>query len=235
MRVSIRQLSKAYGFRWALKDISFELVPGEFVALLGPNGAGKTTLLKLLAGLVHPTTGHIEIDREKLGRNSAALRAMIGFLSPDDHLYENLTVGENLRFFTSLYEKNAGGVEMKRALSRVGLQDRCEEYVFSLSTGMKCRLSIAKWLLVGPELLLLDEPYGVLDGSGVDLLDDFLKAQCQRGGVVMMATHHVSRAMRFCTRAIILNQGKLTFNEPRQEPWQEFHRAIGELLPHAET
>jgi heme ABC exporter ATP-binding subunit CcmA len=235
LRVSVRQLSKAYGFRWALKDSSFELVPGEYVALLGPNGAGKTTLLKLLAGLIHPTTGYLELDGEKLARSSTALRAMIGFLSPDDHLYENLTVSENLRFFTSLYEKSPDDVEMKRVLSRVGLQQRCEEYVFSLSTGMKCRLSIAKWLLVGPGLLLLDEPYAVLDGSGVGLLENFLKAHCHQGGVVVMATHHVSRVVQFCTRAIILNQGKLIFNERRQEPWDDFHRAFGELLPDAET
>jgi len=231
LRVTSRQLSKAYGFRWALKDISIELLSGECVALLGPNGAGKTTLLKLLGGLIHPTTGHIELNGEKLARSSTSVRASIGFLSPSEHLYENLTVRENLRFFTSLYEKKTDRAGMDQALSQVELQQRGEEYVSSLSSGMKCRLSIAKWLLLEPGLLLLDEPYGVLDGSGVDLLEDFVKVQSQRGSIVIMATHHVSRILQFCTRAIILNQGRLTFNEPRQEPWDHFHRALGELIP----
>jgi len=235
LHLTVRHLAKAYGLLWALKDISLDLPPGEVVALLGPNGAGKTTFLKLLAGLISPTAGEIVMDGSNLSRSPIEQRATIGFLAPGEHLYENLTVRENLTFFTSLYKKRRSMGQVDIALEEVGLKHRSEEYVAALSNGMKCRLSIAKWKLLEPELLLLDEPYGVLDGSGVNLLESFLKARCSRGSVTIMASHHVARVLSLCTRAVILHQGKLTFDEPRQQPWDSFTRAFGEFLPRGES
>ncbi len=235
MQLTARQVAKAYGFLWALKDINFDLQPGEFVALLGPNGAGKTTLLKILSGLIHPTQGELEIDGTPLSAATRSLRTSIGFLAPSEHLYENLTVRENLTFFSSLYNKNQSNGAIDSALGRVALRHKANEYVGTLSSGMKCRLSIAKWQLLEPGLLLLDEPYGVLDGSGVNLLEDYLKAECKSGKIVIMASHHVGRVLQLCTRAIILHQGELTFNEPRQHPWESFDKAFGAYLPHGES
>jgi heme ABC exporter ATP-binding subunit CcmA len=232
LHLTVHNLSKAYGYFWALRNLNLSMGPGECVALLGPNGAGKTTLLKLLAGLTYPTSGEIQINEAMLSRNSTMLRSTIGLLAPSDHLYDNLTVRENLDFFTALYSKHAAGSEIARVLEAVGLQRWSGEYASALSSGMKCRLSIAKWQLLEPGLLLLDEPYGVLDGSGVDLLESFLKAQCRKGSIVVLASHHVSRALQLCDRALILHHGKLTFDEPRQQPWDSFHRAFHEFLPH---
>jgi heme ABC exporter ATP-binding subunit CcmA len=235
LHLTVRQLAKAYGLLWALRDISLDVPPGEFVALLGPNGAGKSTLLKLLAGLIYATRGEIEIDGVDVSRAPTAVRSTIGLLSPAEHLYDNLTVRENLKFFTSLYKKKLGSAAIDAALEGVGLKHRSEETVSALSSGMKCRLSIAKWELLEPGLLLLDEPYGVLDGSGVNLLEAFLKAHCRKGNIVIMASHHVARVLNLCTRAVILHQGKLTFNEPRQQPWDSFTEAFGEFLPDGES
>jgi heme ABC exporter ATP-binding subunit CcmA len=232
LHLTVHQLAKAYGWLWALQDVSLDLPPGEVVALLGPNGAGKTTLLKLLAGLIPPTTGKIVLDGLQFERSTPAQRAAIGFLAPGEHLYENLTVRENLHFFTSLYKKRQAISQIDAALREVGLEHRSGEYVAALSSGMQCRLSIAKWKLLEPSLLLIDEPYGVLDGSGIDLLESFLRAESQRGSVVVMASHHVARLLNLCTRAVILHQGRLIFNEPRQQPWDSFTRAFGEFLPH---
>jgi heme ABC exporter ATP-binding subunit CcmA len=235
LHLTVRHLAKTYGLRWALRDISFDLPAGEVVALLGPNGAGKTTLLKLLAGLLSPTTGEIVFDGSNFGRSPTAQRAAIGFLTPGEHLYENLTVRENLVFFISLYCKNAAIAEIDATLDEVGLKHHAEEYVAALSSGMKCRLSIAKWKLLEPELLLLDEPYGVLDGNGVDLLESFLRGRRHKGSIVIIASHHVARVLNLCTRAVILHQGCLTFDEARQQPWESFTRAFGEFLPHGES
>jgi heme ABC exporter ATP-binding subunit CcmA len=235
LHLTVRQLAKAYGLLWALRDINLDVPSGEFVALLGPNGAGKSTLLKLLAGLINATRGEIAIDGMDVAKASTALRSTVGLLSPAEHLYDNLTVRENLIFFTSLYKKKLGAAALDAALDGVGLRPRSEEIVAALSSGMKCRLSIAKWELLEPGLLLLDEPYGVLDGSGVNLLEDFLIAHCRKGNIVIMASHHVARVLNLCTRAVILHQGKLTFNEPRQQPWDSFTRAFGEFLPHGES
>lgn len=234
MRLAARQLSKAFGFLWALREINLELGPGECLALLGPNGAGKTTLLKLLSVLLYPTAGEIELDGQKLQRGSSTPRSVIGFLSPNEHLYENLTARENLLFFNSLYGRETRQGELEKVLDAVGLSRFGGEYASSLSSGMKCRLSIAKWLLIQPKLILLDEPYGVLDGSGVDLLEEYVRSLCQSGGVAVIATHHVSRLLGLCSRAIILDQGKLIFDEPRREPWESLHRAFGAFLPRGE-
>ena len=227
MRLTVKQLAKAYGYLWALRQLDLELAPGEFVALLGPNGAGKTTFLKLLAGLTAPSSGTIEID----GASVADARGQIGLLAPADHLYDQLTVEENLRFFTNLYGKPQTTPALAAALAEVGLAERAGEFAGNLSAGMKCRLSIAKWRLLDPGLLLLDEPYGVLDGSGVDLLEEFLHQHCAKGHIVVMASHHVGRAVNLCSRALVLHQGRLSFNEAKQSPWPSFDRAFSDFLP----
>ena len=232
MQLTVRDLSKAYGLRWALRDLNLDLFPGECVALLGPNGAGKTTLLKLLAGLIYPTRGSIRLNGAELSRNSTDLRSTIGFLTPGEHLYESLTARENLDFFTSLYNKNNSPGVIDNVLEEVGLTHWSGEYASALSSGMKFRLSMAKWQLLEPGLLLLDEPYGVLDGSGVNLLEAFLRSQREKGNVVVIASHHISRVLQLCTRALILHQGKLTFDEPRRQPWDSFERAFADFLPH---
>ena len=235
MHLTVQKLSKAYGFFWALKDLNLDLPPGELVALLGPNGAGKTTLLKLIAGLIPPSLGKIELDAVPFARTNGSSRAQIGLLTPAAHLYEDLTVRENLQFFTSLYGRNHDVDSVHAALASVDLSSRADEFAATLSSGMKCRLSIAKWALLKPGLLLLDEPYGVLDGSGVDLLEEYLKAHCRKGNIVILASHHVSRVLRICSRAIILHQGRMTFNAPREQPWPEFDKAFQEFLPHGEA
>lgn len=233
MHVAVRQLAKNYGYLWALKETTVEFHSGECVALLGPNGAGKTTFLRLLSTLLQPSTGEIELDGRSL-YGSSILRARIGLLAPNEHLYESLTVKENLRLFHSLYGSSKRSADIDGALETVKLADWGHEYVSALSTGMKCRASIAKWLLLEPKLLLLDEPYGVLDGSGIDLLESFLQTVCANGGIVIMATHHVTRVLQLCTRALVLHQGRLIFDEPRQEPWDNFYRVFGEFLPRGE-
>lgn len=234
MRVAVHGLSKAFGFLWALRDVTLDLHEGECVALLGPNGAGKSTFLKLLAALLPPTAGAIELDGQRLGTEASPLRGSIGFLSPNDYLYENLTAKENLGFFTTIYGKRKSPPELEGGLDAVGLLRWADDYVASLSSGMRCRLALAKWLLLEPRLLLVDEPYGVLDGSGVDLLETYLKRLCQSGGIAVLATHQVARVPRLCSRALILRQGRLLFDEASREPWTTLRHALEEFLPRGE-
>ena len=230
LTVRMDRVSKAYGVLWALREVRLEVAAGERVALLGPNGAGKTTLLKLLAALTYPTDGAVEVFGRKLPCGNSPLRGAIGFLAGSgNHLYDHLTVGENLRFFLSLYRKDAAPEEREEALERVGLSERAHEYASALSLGMRCRLALAKWSLVNPRLLLADEPYGALDAEGADLLDRFLESLCAAGGSVVLATHDVPRALERCSRAVILDRGRVVFDEPRQDPWDGFHAAFAAL------
>jgi heme ABC exporter ATP-binding subunit CcmA len=231
LQLIVRNLAKAYGYFWALRDVNLEIAGGSCVAVLGPNGAGKSTFLKLVAGLTYPTEGRVEVNGKTLAAAADEFRSAVGFLTPAEHLYGNLTVRENLELFLSLYNRHLNGSTIDEALEVVGLRQWASEFVSVLSSGMKCRLSIAKWRLLKPGLLLLDEPYGVLDGNGIDLLENFLKAQCQQGNIVLIASHHVSRVLQLCDRALILDQGKLIFDEPRRQPWDSFERAFADFLP----
>jgi heme ABC exporter ATP-binding subunit CcmA len=237
LHVAVDHLSKAYGYFWALRDLNFRIDGGERVALLGPNGAGKTTLLKLLAGLIYPTAGEIRFDDVPLTRQWTAERAAIGLLAPGEHVYDGLTARENLKFFTALYGHEQGSAGAAAAISAtlqaVGLARWADELAGTFSSGMKFRLSLAKWQLLQPRILLLDEPYGVLDGPGVDLLEAFLTAQSEKDCIVMLASHHVARVLELCSRAMILEQGKIIFDELRHEPWESFSRAFGAFLPGA--
>ena len=229
------RVSKVYGLLWALREVRLELAAGEWVALLGPNGAGKTTLLRLLAALAYPTAGTVELFGQPLPYGNSPLRGRVGFLASGAHLYDNLTVSENLRFFVSLYRKDATAEECAEALNDVGLHEKTGEYVAALSLGMRCRLAIAKWRLVNPGLLLVDEPYGALDPSGVDMLNRFLESLCAAGGIVVLATHDIPRALEHCSRAVILNRGRVVFDETRRDPWESFHTASGTLLSSPDT
>lgn len=231
MQVVAERVSKAYGFLWALQDVSLKLAGGEFVILLGPNGAGKTTLLKVLALLLEPTSGKLQWDGKKFDRGSSEFRASIGLFCASEHLYDSLTAKENLRFFCALYGKKKRSAEIEACLERVGLAARRDHQAGFFSAGMKSRLSIAKWMLLEPALFLVDEPYGALDQSGAQLIESYLLQIVRNGGAVVMATHQLARAAALCSRAIALDSGKVIFDEPRQEPWKSLDQVCGELPP----
>jgi len=234
LHLEVHRLSKSYGFAWALREIDLSFRSGECVALLGPNGAGKTTLIKTLAGIIRPTAGEMLIDGKKITGQPGGRGSRIGLLAPADHLYEQLTAEENLRLFLALYGDDKRE-EIRDALATVGLKDWAGEFVGSFSSGMKCRLSIAKWQLLKPALLLVDEPYGVLDGGGVDLLEKYLIDVSRGGGLVIMATHHVGRAAVLCSRAVILKRGRLSFDENKRPAWDSFLAAVSDFLPQGEA
>jgi heme exporter protein A len=234
LNLRVHHLSKAFGSHWALRDISFELRSGERIALLGQNGAGKTTLLKLLSALLYPTSGEIELDGDRLGSGASRLRSTVGYLAPADHLYENLTVKENLRLMTSLYGRKKTDEELENAILRSGLAGWSGAFLLSLSAGMRCRAAIAKWILLEPKLFFLDEPYGPLDGNGVTLLEELISAFTTQDCTVILATHHIARALNLCSRALLLNQGRLLFDGTQQQARENFDRLFADLVPRGE-
>jgi heme ABC exporter ATP-binding subunit CcmA len=212
LTIKIRALAKAFGRHWALREVDFEASSGEAIALLGPNGAGKTTLLRILAGLISPTRGEVSLDGHRPGVSAPGPRGSIGYLSPGLHLYDHLTARENLALFLSLYGKSDRLPRAAAALEAVGLGEWADEFVLAFSSGMRCRLALAKWALLEPSLLLLDEPYGPLDRSGVELLDSHVRQCLARGGTVILATHHAGHALALCPRALVLERGKLVYD-----------------------
>jgi ABC-2 type transport system ATP-binding protein len=198
--LAVRSLTKRFGNRVALGDISFELVPGEIVGIVGPNGAGKTTLLSILAGVLAPDAGELA----SFGRDA-------GWVPQQTALYRKLSVAENLRLFARLERLDDPEAAVARMLEQTGLADRAGEEVGRLSSGNQQRVNIAIGLLAEPVVLLLDEPSASLDPRQRERLWEFIAALADRGTTVVFSTHNVSELERYATRVLLLADGELLF------------------------
>jgi ABC-2 type transport system ATP-binding protein len=194
-------LSKAYGDRRALQDVSFSAAPGELLAIIGPNGAGKTTLLQILAGALAPTTGTVSLDPRE-----------VGWVPQQPAVYSKLSVRENLRLFARLEKVADIGGTVERTLQQAGLGDRAGDAVGTLSGGNQQRVNIAVGLLGEPAVLLLDEPTSSLDPRQRARLWEFVSALARDGGTtVIYSTHNVAEAERYADRVLVLADGELLF------------------------
>jgi ABC-2 type transport system ATP-binding protein len=188
-------ISKRYGTRDALREVSFEVAGGEKVAVIGPNGAGKTTLLQILAGALAPTAGTVSVGRT-------------GWVPQQPALYSKLSVAENLRLFARLEKVADVERSVARMLEQTALGDRSDDEVGKLSGGNRQRVNIAIGLLGDPEVLLLDEPSAALDPRQRERLWQFIGTL---GTTVVFSTHDVGEAERFADRVLVLADGELLF------------------------
>ena len=194
-------LSKSFGERVALRDVSLDVAAGELLAVLGPNGAGKTTLLSILAGISRPDAGRIS--------NS---NGDVGWVPQQAGLYRRLTVEENLRLFAHMegVEDVEGIVD--RMLDQTGLADRRHDPVSSLSGGNQQRINIAIGLIGDPSVLLLDEPSSGLDPSQRVRLWEFVAGLAEAGTTVIYSTHQIEEASHYGDRLVVLADGETIFD-----------------------
>ena len=209
---TIAGLSKRYGHRPVLRELTFDLFPRDFVLLLGNNGAGKTTLLKILSSLMRPSGGEIRFLDAPLQQSGNDFRRRIGAVFHESHFYGDLTARENLRLYGAMYGVPDIGRRIEASLAAFGLEDDPEIPVRGFSSGMVKRLAFARLKLYAPSVLLLDEPYTGLDQNSADLLDGFLKEFKRSGGLAVMVTHQFSRGVGFANRILILHRGSLVYN-----------------------
>ncbi len=196
--VGAERVTKRYGRREALRDVSFEAHAGERVAVIGPNGAGKTTLLSILAGLQPPTSGEI-----------SAPSSGVGWVPQQAAVYGKLSVLENLRLFARLERVADPDAAVERMLEQTGLRDRARDELGSLSGGNRQRVNIAVGLLAEPAVLLLDEPSTALDPRQRERLWEFISGLASGGTTVMFSTHNVGEAERYADRLLVLADGEL--------------------------
>jgi ABC-2 type transport system ATP-binding protein len=210
----VESLSKNYGTRRALQDVSFSAAPGELLAIIGPNGAGKTTLLQILAGALAPTTGRVSLDSRE-----------VGWVPQQPAVYSKLSVRENLRLFARLEKVRDVDRTVARMLGQAGLSDRAGDAVGTLSGGNQQRVNVAVGLLGDPSVLLLDEPSSALDPRQRERLWEFVSALAREGGTtVVYSTHNVAEAERYADRLLVLADGELLFAGTPDE----LERATGE-------
>jgi heme exporter protein A len=213
--VLARGLSKHYGPVTALDGLDLEVPAGQFVLLLGPNGAGKSTLLRLLAMLLRPTSGTLRLHGADPSPSGAvSLRARIGLLSHHTLLYDHLTGRENLLFYARLYGLPDPRAAAAAGLETSGLAGRGEDHVGTYSRGMQQRLAIARALLHGPDLLLLDEPFTGLDRQSADRLHAILEGARDGRRTCLLATHDLAAGARLADRVVVLLDGRVAADRP---------------------
>jgi heme exporter protein A len=206
--VETRGLSRRFGNRVALEGIDISVSAGECLAIFGPNGAGKTTLLRVLAGLLHPTTGTVRIGGETLaGAGGVAARADIGFISHQTMLYPALTARENVEFTARLYGIPAPRGATEVSLARLHMLEHADSPVRALSRGLKQRVSIARAFVHTPRVVLLDEPYTSLDALGAADLSTTLAGLKASGAALVLVTHHLEEGLALANWVGVMRSG----------------------------
>lgn len=202
----------------ALAGVDLTVEPGEIVMLQGPNGAGKTTLLRLCAGLQPVASGEATVLGVDLAVDPTPVRVRVGFLAHATFLYDDLTVADNVEFWTRA--ARADPDDARRAMERLGLAGRLAEVKVSrLSTGQRRRVAIAVLVARRPELWLLDEPHAGLDQEGRDLLDSLVREAADAGATVLLASHELDRAVRLAPRHVTITGGTITADDQgRRDP-----------------
>ena len=209
--IHVSGLTFHYGRRRALDDLSLDVARGEIFAFLGPNGGGKTTLFRLLSTLIPAQQGTVEILGHDLRAAAGLIRSLIGVVFQAPSLDKKLTVAENLRYQGHLY--GLSGDELRNRsrtmLDRLGLAERSHERVETLSGGLRRRVELAKGMLHGPRLLLLDEPSTGLDPAARSDLWSYLRSVRDQQGVTVVLTTHLLEEAEKADRIAILHDGKL--------------------------
>jgi len=209
--IRLNQLTKRYGRFTAVDRIDLAVPSGELFGFLGPNGAGKTTTFRMIAGILRPTSGSIEIGGIDINQRPLEAKARLGFIPDRPFVYDKLTGAEFLRFVAALYGQQGAVVERRidELLELFDLRRWKDELTESYSHGMRQKLIISGALVHRPEVIVVDEPMVGLDPRSARLLKDLFRQFVDRGGTVLMSTHTLEVAETMCDRIAIIHGGKI--------------------------
>jgi len=216
--IELENLTRKFGDLTAVDNVTLKVNKGEVFGFLGPNGAGKTTTVRMLCCLISKTSGKarvgdFEVDHEE---DRLKIRKMVGYLSGDVGLYENLSAYKNLDFYGKLYELPSAELEenIKRLLNLLGLWERKDDTVAGFSKGMKQKLAIARALIHEPQVLFLDEPTANLDPLAAKTVRDFILELKKEKRTIFMNTHNLAEAERVCDRIAVLKTKLIGVGSP---------------------
>ena len=209
--LQIKNLSKTYGKFTALDNLNLTIGKGQIFGFVGPNGAGKTTTMKIVAGLLKPDSGQVYLDGIEQQTHIKEFKEKIGYMPDFFGVYDNLKAMEYMEFYASIY-----GIEGEKArklglelIDLVGLTDKADTYVDSLSRGMKQRLCLARSLIHNPEFLILDEPASGLDPRARYDMKEIIKELNKRGKTILISSHILPELSQMCTNIGIIENGKM--------------------------
>ena len=206
--IEVTNLARRFGASWVLRGINFTVAPREVVGLLGANGSGQSTLLRIIATLLRPHVGGVQVCGHDVVRDAHRVRSLIGYLAHSPGLYEDLSARENLEFVARMLDRDAE--EVDPALAQVGLLSVAHRQVRGMSAGMQRRLAFARLMLVRPRLLLLDEPYSNLDTDGIALVNELIAEWIDEGAAALVVLHEIAPAVRLLDRTVELLDGRIS-------------------------
>ena len=206
--IKVSGLTKDYGARRAIHNLSFDAQQGEIVGFLGPNGAGKTTTMRILTGYMPPTDGEAIVAGYDVVEESLEVRKRVGYLPETVPLYTDMVVFDYLKFMGDLRRIPNVEDRVDEVLDRVGLSDRANGYIGNLSKGMRQRVGLAQALMHRPEVLILDEPTIGLDPGQVVEVRELIR-EIGKERTVLLSTHLLNEAQNICDRVLIINKGKI--------------------------
>jgi len=209
--ISIQGVTKTYGRKVAVDNLSLEIASGEFFAVLGPNGAGKTTTIKMLAGLLRPNSGKLLVGGVDVQTDPIGAKKVSAYVPDQPFLYDKLSGIEFMNFIADLYGVDGDGrdKEIDRLVELFGMKDFVRELTEAYSHGMKQRLVLAATLLHKPKVIMVDEPLVGLDPHTARLVKQVFREQARGGTSIFMSTHVLSVAEDFADRIGIMLQGKI--------------------------
>ena len=209
--IETQHLSKLYGDKPAVNDVSFQVFSGEVFGFLGPNGAGKTTTIKMIVGLLKPTSGNIKVAGYDVETQSLLAKAASGYVPDTPNLYPKLSGRELLRFVGDLYNLDRQQIvrRIDELLKMFDLNEAGDDQIDSYSHGMQQKTALAAALMHDPKVLVLDEPTVGLDPKSARLIKDILRQMAERGAALFLSTHILEIAERMCDRIGIINKGQL--------------------------
>lgn len=206
--IRVEGLTKDFGNRRAIDNLTFDARKGEIVGFLGPNGAGKTTTMRILCGFMPPTSGMAEVAGHDVIAESLEVRKKVGYMPETIPLYPDMTVFDYLKFMADLRRLPEAEERVDEILDRLGLEDRANGYIGNLSKGMRQRVGLAQALVHTPEVLILDEPTIGLDPAQIIEVRNIIR-ELGREHTVLLSTHILSEAQQVCNRVMIINRGRI--------------------------
>lgn len=209
--VLVDGVTKDFGGKTAVKDLSFAVPAGQICGLLGPNGAGKTTLFRLLMGILKATSGQLRVDGLDAFDDRVEVKRRIGYLPDEPVFYSYLSAREILELSASMHglDPTAAMERMEPVITRMKLSDELDNYAEDYSRGMKKKLGLLLAMLHEPRLLVLDEPTNGLDVESTRLFYELIGEVASSGATVLFSTHLMDHVTRLCSHAVVINEGKL--------------------------
>jgi ABC-2 type transport system ATP-binding protein len=207
--IDVQHLTKVYGTLTAVRDLSFQVAPGEVLGLVGPNGAGKTTTLRSICGIIRPTSGAIRIAGHDVVHDPVHAKSALAYIPDEPHLFEYLTVVEHLRFIARVYGVADAPERIGPLLAELELTEKRGSLPGELSRGMRQKLAIACGLLHRPGALIFDEPLTGLDPAGMRKMKATILARAREGAAVVLSSHLLQLVEELCTRILIIQGGRL--------------------------